>query len=578
MSTKDIALDVRGQNFFMSDRSFQSVLPLRLDAAAYQHLRPHFERLGELAGGRLDELAEAADKNPPVLHQRDRFGRDEDWIEYHPAYREMEQIGFGEFGLHAMTHRPGVLGLDGVAPHTAKYALQYLFCEAEYGIMCPISAGDTTIYLIRNYGSPQLQARLLPRMLSQDVDTYWRGSQFLTETAGGSDVGAAETVATPYDVDEDGVERWTLTGDKWFCSHTDADACIIIARRHDGPSGTKGLSLFVLPKTLEDGTRNSYRIVRLKDKLGTRSMASGEIKLNGAIAYLLGDPHNGIKQAMAQVNLSRLSHAVRAAGRLRRCVTEALAVARSRNAFGKGIIEFPLLRRQLMKLMVPSEQALSMTMFTAQAMDAGEEDLLRILTPLIKLRVCRDLVEAASTTIELRGGNGYIEDWSNARIFRDAQIGPIWEGTTNINAIDTVGRAVAREGAHKVLADRLRELLDESEVPATFNVELHGLVDKAFAALDRCAHDPDQEQNFRIVSTLTYHVVSAVLLATEGAQIARQAGDARRLLLARQVVDHWITPVDPFNPTATPEDAEMVELLLTEEPVNIEAATRLIGG
>ncbi len=578
MSTKDIALDVRGQNFFTSDRSLQSVLPLRLDAATYEHLTPYFERLGELAGGRLDELAETADKNPPVLHQRDRFGRDEDWIEYHPAYREMEQIGFGEFGLHAMTHRPGVLGLDEVAPHAAKYALQYVFCEAEYGIMCPISAGDTTIYLIRTYGSPQLQERLLPRMLSQDVATFWRGSQFLTETSGGSDVGAAETVATPYDVDEDGVERWTLTGDKWFCSHTDADASIIIARRHGGPSGSKGLSLFVMPKTLEDGTRNSYRIVRLKDKLGTRSMASGEIKLNGAIAYLLGDPHNGIKQALAQVNLSRLSHAVRAAGRLRRCVNEAMAVARSRNAFGEGIIEFPLLRRQLMKLIVPSEQALSMTMFSAQAMDAGEADLLRILTPLIKLRVCRDLVEAASTTIEVRGGNGYIEDWSNARIFRDAQIGPIWEGTTNINAIDTIARAVGREGAHKVLVDRLRELLDESGVPRAFNNELHGLLDKAFATLDRCAHDPDQEQNFRIVSTLIYHVVSAVLLATEGAQIARQTGDARRLLLARQVVDHWVTPLDPFNPSATPDDAEMVELLLTEEPVDIATATRLIGG
>ncbi len=219
-----------------------------------------------------------------------------------------------------------------------------------------------------------------------------------------------------------------------------------------------------------------------------------------------------------------------------------------------------------------------MTMFSAQAMDAGAEDLLRILTPLIKLRVCRDLVEAASTTIELRGGNGYIEDWSNARIFRDAQIGPIWEGTTNINAIDTVARAVGREGAHKVLADRLRELLEESVVPTALNSELHDLLDKAFATLERCAHDPDQEQNFRIVSTLVYHVVSAVLLATEGARIAQMTGDARRLLLARQVLDHWITPLDPFNPSATPEDAEMVELLLTEEPVDIETATRLIGG
>lgn len=578
MSVRDIATDVRGQNFFLIDRSLQSVLPLRLDVGTYAHFKPHFEHLGELAGGRLDELAETADKNPPVLHQRDRFGRDEDWIEYHPAYREMEQIGFGEFGLHAMSHRPGVLGMDRITPAAAKYALQYLFCQAEYGIMCPIGVTDTAIYLIRTYGSPQLQRRLLPRMLSQDVASFWRGSQFLTETSGGSDVGALETIATPYDVDEGGVERWRLTGDKWFCSHADADAIIVIARRHDGPAGTKGLALFVLPKTLEDGTRNSYRIVRLKDKLGTRSMASGEITLDGAIAYLLGDPKNGIKQALAQVNLSRLSHGVRAAGRLRRCANEAFAVARSRNAFGRSILEFPLLRRQLMKILVPTEQALSMTMFSAQASDNGEDDLLRILTPLIKLRICRDLVDVASTTIEVRGGNGYIEDWSNARIFRDAQIGPIWEGTTNVNALDVISRSVGREGAHKVLADHLRDTLDRSSVPSAFRGELHTLLRRALQTLEDCLGNPAQEQNYRVVSTLLYHVVSAILLATEGAQIAAATGDARRLVLARQVVDHWITPPDPFNPTATLEDAEMVDLLIADKPVDIEEATRLVGG
>ena len=132
-------------------------------------LEPHFERLGELAGGRLDELARIADQHPPVLHARDRFGRDEDWIDYHPAYREMEQIAFGDFQFHAMCHRAGVLGMDRPLPPVAKYAFQYLFVQAEFGLMCPISVTDTSIHLIRKFGSDELQDYLLPKMLSADL-------------------------------------------------------------------------------------------------------------------------------------------------------------------------------------------------------------------------------------------------------------------------------------------------------------------------------------------------------------------------------------------------------------------------
>ena len=158
-------------------------------------LEPHFDRLGELAGGRLDELARIADKHPPVLHPRDRFGRDEDWIDYHSSYREMENIAFGDFQFHAMSHRAGALGMDRPLPAVAKYALQYLFVQAEFGLMCPISVTDTSIHLIRKFADRALQDYLLPKMLSGDVATMWKGTQFMTERAGGSDVGAIETTA-----------------------------------------------------------------------------------------------------------------------------------------------------------------------------------------------------------------------------------------------------------------------------------------------------------------------------------------------------------------------------------------------
>src|SRR6266481_1871845 len=362
-----IAPDCAGQNFYAIDRGLRDLVRLYLEPGDFRRLEPHFDRLGRLAGGRLDELARIADKHPPVLQPRDRFGCDEDWIDYHSAYREMEKIAFGDFQFHAMSHRAGCLGMDRPLPAVAKYALQHLFVQAEFGLMCPISVTDTSIHLIRKFGSRELQEYLLPKMLSADPATQWKGTQFMTERAGGSDVGTIETVARH----EDG--EWRLYGDKWFCSHADADVALLLARPEGAPAGTKGLALFALPRRLKDGRRNAYRIVRLKDKLGTRSMASGEILLEGAIAYPVGEAGRGFKQMMEQVNLSRLSHGVRASAMMRRCVNEALVCARSRVAFGKAIIEYPLLRRQLLKIIVPTEQALSMFLFTANAMDRAKD-------------------------------------------------------------------------------------------------------------------------------------------------------------------------------------------------------------
>ena len=180
-----VAPDCAGLDFFAIDRGVRDLIGLYLASDTRAALEPHFQRIGELAGGRLNALARAADQHPPVLNARDRFGRDEDWIDYHPAYREMEQIAFGDFQLHAMSHRGGVLGLDAPLPFVAKYAFQYLFVQAEFGLMCPISVTDTSIHLIRKFASEELQAYLLPKMLSSDMATLWKGTQFITERAGG---------------------------------------------------------------------------------------------------------------------------------------------------------------------------------------------------------------------------------------------------------------------------------------------------------------------------------------------------------------------------------------------------------
>jgi len=433
--------------------------------------------------------------------------------------------------------------------------------------MCPISVTDTSIHLIRKFGSNSLQDYLLPKMLASDLSTLWKGTQFMTEKAGGSDVGAIETVARQ----QDGV--WRLYGEKWFCSHTDADVALMLARPEGAPSGTKGLALFALPRHTRDGARNAYRIVRLKDKLGTKSMASGEIRLEGAEAYLVGQQDQGLKQMMEQVNLSRLSHGVRAAAMMRRCVNEALAAARGRTAFGQTVSDFPLMRRQLMKMLVPAEQALSMALCTADALGRGAREELRILTGLLKLRACRDNVTVATAAMEARGGNGYIEDWVNPRLIRDAQVGLLWEGTSNINALDVINRAVGKAGAHLALGAMLRGRLAEAvALPAPFRNALGDALDRAMALAERVAGQ-GQETLARQAATALYDVSSAILLAWEG---SRPGADARRALVSRFVLAHRLSPADPLAPQEADWERPATDALLAGKPRRMEEIAGLL--
>ena len=584
-----IAPDIHGQNFFAIDRQFQHLLSLYMEDGLRTAMTPHFDRLGALAGGRLDELAQTADKHPPVLNPRDRFGRDEDWIDYHPSYREMEKIAFEDFGMHAMSHRAGVLGLKEPAHPLVKYGITYLFVQAEFGLMCPVSVSDTSNFIIKRHGSPALKKLLLDRMLSQDPATMLKGTQFMTEKAGGSDVGAIETEAEKVGTGPDGIERWRLYGQKWFCSHADADVAVLLARPRGAAPGTKGLAMFALPRRLEDGSRNSYRIVRLKDKLGTRSMASGEIVLDGAIAYLVGDEKRGFKQMMEQVNLSRLSHGVRAAAMMRRCLNEAMAAARGRRAFGRATFEYPLLRRQLMKILLPAEQALSMYAFAADAMgraDKGDGDatnLLRILTPVYKFRACRDNIPVASGALEVRGGVGYIEEWVTARLVRDAQIGTLWEGTSNINALDVVQRAVGKTGGHRTLTAALKAKYEPSpSLPGQYKGLLGATLDRVERFVEAVAQDPGQEKRSRLAAGALYHAASAALMAWEGATLgalpaSAGGGDARRLLMSRLVIEHRLAPRDPLSLAEAAWEQEAMDLLLGDQPVPLSRAAALVG-
>src|SRR5215217_1248735 len=559
-----LAPDTTGVNFYRADPALTDLLRIHLPDALFRHIEPHLDRLGALAGGHLDECARLADRHTPVLHQRDRFGRDAQYIEYHPAYRELEKAAFGEFGIHALSIRKGIMGWPDKYPVVAKHAFTFLFNQTEFGMGCPINVTDGCAKLLASFGSEPLKAKYLDGLTQTDMSKLTQGGQFMTEKEGGSDVGTLTTTAV-----QEG-DHWRLHGEKWFCSNADAEVVMLLARPDGAGPGTRGVGLFLMPR-------------RLEDKLGTRSMASGEIKLEGAIAYAIGKLDRGFVQMAEMVNSSRLSNGVKSTALMRRAHHDAMTVARNRIVFGQRIIDLPLARRQLMKIMLATEQALSMSFLTADALDraeAGSQDaaaLLRILTPTLKFRATRDARKVCGDALEMRGGIGYIEEFATARLLRDAHLGSIWEGTGNIVAIDALKRAVGRHGAEAALAADLHARLDDSaSVPQAWRSRLHDLTDRAVGFAREVADRSDHEGDARRATSLLYHAASAVALAWEGGRIHEMRGDARRLLLSRMVIDHRVAAGDPFRLAENATQRAITEHLLGERAVGMAEVGELL--
>jgi acyl-CoA dehydrogenase len=559
--------DRHGANLFLTDPSLAALLQTYLPADVYRHVEAIFVELGAAAGGRLDELARTADRNPPTLQHRTRTGQEVQRIDKHPAYVELERMAFSRLGLAAMSHRPGVFDWPEPLPKLVKYALTYVFVQSEFGLCCPLSMTDSLTGTLLKHGDQALIERYLPELTTQDFDQLSQGAMFITEQGAGSDVSGVTTRAY-----RDG-DSWKLEGEKWFCSNPDAGLAMVLARADGAPPGIKGLGLFLMPKTLPDGGRNRYRIVRLKDKMGSRSMASGEIRLEGATAYPVGEVGVGFRNMATMINMSRLSNGVRAAGLMRRAVGEALFIASNRMAFNRHLIDMPLMQRTLIKMMLPSEQARTMFMHLAVCMgradngDQEAEKLVRILTPLIKFRACRDARKVTQDGMEVRGGCGYIEEWSDPRIVRDALLGSIWEGTSSIVALD-VARSIQREGTLTVLTHYLHDKLNDERIPAPSRDALTTALTQTAALMDSCAKTPDNADTRRAATAL-YNITTAVLMAWEAAQ---SNGDYRRLALAHKVLIHRIWPNDPLAPTRPLEQQLLIKKLLEEVPLSMKEA------
>jgi acyl-CoA dehydrogenase len=469
--------DTGGINFYSADPDLSFLLKRHLSTEDDQRTQAILFEMGAVASQKMDRLAALANRQGPVLVQFDKKGQRIDEVIFHPAYHELERIAFQDFAIAACSHREYALGWPGRIPQPVKFALGYLGMQAESGVFCPVAMTDAMARVLERYASEPLKQRFLPPLTELTMDDLKQGAMFLTEKQGGSDVGQTTTVAKLRSDTTDGFQpEWDLWGDKWFCSNVSADIILTLARPEGAPAGTRGLGLFLVPKTLEDGTRNAYTINRLKDKLGTRSLATGEVTFHGAQAYQVGALNRGFVQMTEMINLTRIWAAIGSLSAMRRSFLEALIHTRGRVAFGRTLAEHPLMRRQLVDLLVEVEGCAALAFETTAVLErvdchGVEEDhrLLRILTPLCKYYIPKRGEYVVLEALEMRGGNGYVEDWVNPRLLRDSIVNVVWEGASNVIVLD-VARAIDREGAAAALFAMLHQRLQSLQQPVVVPV------------------------------------------------------------------------------------------------------------
>ncbi|OYX33236.1 MAG: DNA alkylation response protein [Caulobacterales bacterium 32-69-10] len=380
-----------------------------------------------------------ANRYPPELRAFDRYGRRIDEVTYHPAWHELMRLGL-EAGVHSIAwteERPG--------RHVAHAALEYLLTQAEAGVCCPITMTYAAWPVIAD--APEVSAEWGEAVLARSYDprpvpvaqkTGATIGMAMTEKQGGSDVRANATTAEPI-----GGGDYKLTGHKWFCSAPMSDAFLTLAQ------SPEGLSCFFVPRFQPDGRRNPIYIQRLKDKLGNRSNASAEIEYDWAFAQIVGEAGRGVSAIMEMVRHTRLDAAVVCAGMMRQAATQAVHHAAHRSAFGKLLIDQPAMQAVLADLVVEAEAALALTMRVARAFDGDTEEergFARLGVAVAKFWVTKRLPNHAYEALECLGGAGYVEDSMMPRLYREAPLNSIWEGSGNVNALDVL-RALSREPA-----------------------------------------------------------------------------------------------------------------------------------
>jgi putative acyl-CoA dehydrogenase len=480
---------LQGYDLFSENRPLVEALRREGAAAAEERCAA----FGRRCGGEPLELGRLANEHPPVLRTHDRFGERVDEVEFHPAWHELLGLGV-ENGLHAAA--------DG---HVARAALFMTLAYVEAGVGCPLSMTYAAVPALRA-AAPGIAAGWEPLLTSTRYDPGLRPAtekagalcgMAMTERQGGSDVRANETRAEPSG------ETYVLNGEKWFCSAPMCDAFLVLAQ------AAGGLTCFLLPRVLADGSRNGFRIDRLKDKLGNRSNASAEIRLENAVAERVGEEGRGVATIIEMVVHTRLDCVLGSTALMRRAVAEATHHAAHRAAFGRQLIDQPLMQNVLADLCLDSEAATVTAMRLARAFDEGDHAFRRLATAVSKYWVCKATPPLVAEALECLGGNGYVEESGLPRIYRESPLNSIWEGSGNVICLDVL-RGLEREPEAR---DAFRAELDHAR-----GANPH--LDAAVAALDADLDAADAPDARRLVERLALCLQAALLVRHAPSEIA----------------------------------------------------------
>ncbi len=562
-----------GRNWYTCDPTLQLLMRRHLGRDGLAWGTPHLERVGALIGGPVAERAEETDRNPPRLERYDRWGRDVSRVvmptTFEASRRELVEHSFSSPDFRAQARRAGV------DPAPLEAAWSYLLDQAEIGMMCALgTGGDMVVRLAEEFAPEDIKEQV--RTIFAEGEMAGEASQMLTERTGGSDLAALEATAT---ADGDG---WRLSGFKWFASNANGSAFVVLAKPRGAADGIRGIAPFLVLRDRRDGGRNGVRIRRLKDKLGTKAVASAEVEFVDAEAFLLAPAHHhgdasetgdgrGLARMMELTNGARLGIAMMGLGCARRSLVESLCYAHAREAFGAALASHPLMQRKLAELIVEVEAA------QALVFDGFLGPRLRLGAPLIKLRAARLGITAASDAIEIHGGNGYIEQWPVARLLRDAQVNTIWEGPDNILCLD-VRRAMERDGAHHPFLDRLREAASrgptgDAATATVVNERIDHLEQaiKHWQALDR----PTAEARLFPLAQFMVDVYAGALLVEQAGWAQAELGSDRQELVCRLYVRTHLVDSGPVRGIdLPPEELERFRDLREGAFVDEEAATR----
>jgi alkylation response protein AidB-like acyl-CoA dehydrogenase len=442
-------------NQFSDDRPLRSLLARHFTGQARTEVEEELADLGALAGGELYRLQLDDRLREPTLTHYSAWGERIDRIELTAVWQRAERLA-AERGLVATAYEQR----HGALSRVHQFALAHLFTPATDIYSCPLAMTDGAARTLVSSGNRPLIERAVPHLTSRDPARFWTSGQWMTESTGGSDVGRSESTARLVD------GQWRLYGRKWFTSAATSQMALTLARPEGNGPGGGGLALFYVETRDPDGRLRNLILHRLKDKLGTRKLPTAELTLDGTPAELVGAPSGGVRAITPMLNVTRTWNAVSAVALMRRSVALSRDYARRRIAFGAALADKPLHADTLAWMAAEAEAGFFLTFFnvallgreeTGEASD-DERQLLRLLTPIVKLTTGKQVVAVASEALESFGGAGYVEDTGLPVLLRDAQVLPIWEGTTNVLALDTL-RALAREGDLGLLRARLgREL------------------------------------------------------------------------------------------------------------------------